>query len=120
MDEYTTVFPGFPLWSADAPMIIRTFMESYDLSGKTVVPSAADPLGAANDSLILMRGGTFTMGSPDSEPQRSEDETAYEVTISDFFADPYEVTQLDYEGDYGQRPQPFQRGRPAGGQRNMV
>lgn len=40
MEGYTTIFLGFPLWSADAPMIVRTFMESYDLSGKTVVPFA--------------------------------------------------------------------------------
>lgn len=40
MDGYDVVFLGFPIWSGDAPMIIRTFMESYDLSGKTVVPFA--------------------------------------------------------------------------------
>lgn len=40
MEGYTIIFLGFPLWSADAPMIIRTFMESYDLSGKTVIPFA--------------------------------------------------------------------------------
>lgn len=36
--QYETVFIGFPLWSGNAPMIIRTFMESYDFSNKTVIP----------------------------------------------------------------------------------
>jgi flavodoxin len=54
MDGYTTIFLGFPLWSADAPMIIRTFMESYDLSGKTVVPfatSGGSGMSAAQSSV---------------------------------------------------------------------
>ena len=38
MDEYDTVFIGYPIWWGDAPKIICTFMESYDFTGKTVVP----------------------------------------------------------------------------------
>lgn len=44
-----------------------------------------------------MRGGTFTIGSPDGKRQRGEEETAHEVTIGDFYADLYEGTQADYE-----------------------
>lgn len=40
MDEYDTVFIGFPVWWYVAPTIINTFVESYDLSGKTIVPFA--------------------------------------------------------------------------------
>lgn len=40
MDEYDTVFIGFPIWWYVAPTIINTFVESYDLSGKTIVPFA--------------------------------------------------------------------------------
>ena len=36
-ESYQTVFVGFPLWSGNAPMIIHSFMESYDFSGKTVI-----------------------------------------------------------------------------------
>lgn len=38
MDEYDTVFIGGPVWHMAMPMIIRTFYESYDLSGKTLIP----------------------------------------------------------------------------------
>lgn len=34
---HTVIFLGFPIWWYTAPKIIRTFLESYDFSGKTVV-----------------------------------------------------------------------------------
>ena len=37
MSSYDTVFVGFPIWWYVAPSIIRTFLESYDFSGKTLV-----------------------------------------------------------------------------------
>ncbi|MCI8364873.1 MAG: flavodoxin [Eubacterium sp.] len=40
MDTYDTVFVGFPIWWYEAPRIIQTFLESYDFSGKTVIPFA--------------------------------------------------------------------------------
>ena len=40
IDYYDTVFVGFPVWWYTAPRIINTFLESYDFSGKTVVPFA--------------------------------------------------------------------------------
>lgn len=40
MEDYDTVFIGFPIWWYVAPTIINTFVESYDFSGKTLVPFA--------------------------------------------------------------------------------
>jgi len=40
MDAHDTVFVGFPIWWYVAPKIINTFLESYDLSGKTIIPFA--------------------------------------------------------------------------------
>ncbi len=37
MDEYDTVFIGFPIWWYVTPTIINTFIEEYDFSGKTVI-----------------------------------------------------------------------------------
>lgn len=48
MDDYDTVFIGFPIWWYVAPAIINTFVESYDFSGKTIVPfatSGGSPMG---------------------------------------------------------------------------
>ena len=40
MADYDTVFIGFPIWWYVAPTIINTFVESYNFSGKTIVPFA--------------------------------------------------------------------------------
>lgn len=36
--EYDTLFVGYPIWWHTAPMIIGTFLEHYDLSGKAIYP----------------------------------------------------------------------------------
>lgn len=54
MDEYNTVFVGFPIWWYVAPTIINTFLESYDFSGKTIIPfatSGSSGLGKTEDVL---------------------------------------------------------------------
>lgn len=38
IEDYDTIFLGFPIWWADLPMPVYTFLEEYDLSGKTVIP----------------------------------------------------------------------------------
>lgn len=38
IDQYDTVFFGFPNWYYDMPMIMYSFLDQYDLSGKTIVP----------------------------------------------------------------------------------
>ncbi len=38
LSEYDTVFVGYPNWWGDMPMIMYTFFEAYDFSGKTIVP----------------------------------------------------------------------------------
>lgn len=38
LDKYDTIFVGFPIWWYIAPTVINTFLESYDFSGKTVIP----------------------------------------------------------------------------------
>ena len=45
MEKYDVVFVGFPIWWYVAPTIINTFLESYDFSGKTIIPFATS--GAA-------------------------------------------------------------------------
>ena len=38
--EYNIIYIGFPIWWYEAPRIISTFLESYDFSGKTLIPFA--------------------------------------------------------------------------------
>ena len=54
MEEYDTIFIGFPIWWYVAPTIINTFLESYDFSSKTIVPfctSGGSGLGKTEDVL---------------------------------------------------------------------
>ena len=55
MDQYDTVFVGFPIWWYREPSIIDTFMESYDFSGKTVVPFATSGGSGLGDSYKNMQ-----------------------------------------------------------------
>lgn len=38
LDDYDTIFLGYPNWNEDLPMPMYTFLEEYDLSGKTIIP----------------------------------------------------------------------------------
>ena len=54
MDQYEVVFVGFPIWWYVAPKVINTFLESYDFSGKTIVPfatSGGSGMGSTNEKL---------------------------------------------------------------------
>lgn len=62
---------------------------------------------APPEDFVLVSGGTFQMGSPESEPWRSEDETAHEVTLSDFYISRYEVTQAEYQAVMAEDPSSF-------------
>lgn len=61
MEQYDVIFLGYPIWWGEAPRIINTFLESYDLSGKTIAPfctSASSPLGSSAAYLQELTDGT--------------------------------------------------------------
>jgi flavodoxin len=54
MEDYDTIFVGFPIWWYIAPSIINTFLESCDMTGKTIVPfatSGGSAIGKTNEKL---------------------------------------------------------------------
>lgn len=52
MDGYDVVLIGYPIWHGQPPRIISTFLESYDFSGKTVVPFCTSHSSGYSDSTI--------------------------------------------------------------------
>lgn len=38
LDDYETIYVGYPIWWFNAPMAIGSFLDGYDLSGKTIIP----------------------------------------------------------------------------------
>ena len=77
LEEYDTVFLGFPIWWYVAPTIVNTFLEQYDLSGKKIVPvatSGGSGMGKTNQELapscpgaILEEGKRFEANAGESE-----------------------------------------------------
>lgn len=67
MDQYDIVFIGYPIWWGEAPRILSTFVESYNFSGKTVVPfctSGGSGVGSSATNLEgLTSGATWLSGS---------------------------------------------------------
>jgi len=52
--QYDIIFLGYPIWWGQAPRIILTFLESYDFSGKTIVPfctSGTSGVGTSAENL---------------------------------------------------------------------
>lgn len=61
--QYDVVFIGYPIWWGQAPKIIYTFMESYDFSGKTIVPfctSGSSGIGSSATNLHDLCADTAT------------------------------------------------------------
>ena len=78
IDEYDTVFLGYPIWFGQAPKIISTFLESYDFSGKTIIPfctsggsgigsSATELHGLVADDAVWQPGTRFP-----TDPSKNE------------------------------------------------
>ena len=65
MDAYDTVIIGFPIWWGVAPRIIETFLESYDFSGKTILPfctSGGSGVGSSDTALHKNAPGDVKWG----------------------------------------------------------
>ena len=50
MDEYDTIYVGYPIWWGSMPMAVYTFFDKYDLSNKTIAPFNTHEGSGAGDS----------------------------------------------------------------------
>lgn len=66
MEQYDTVFLGYPNWWATIPAPVATFLEQYDLSGKTILPFCSHGGGrlgqSVTDIIKLAPGATIKEG----------------------------------------------------------
>ena len=59
LEGYSTIFIGYPIWWGEEPRIMDTFVESYDFSGKTVIPfctSGGSGIGSSGTNLAENAG----------------------------------------------------------------
>ena len=78
-----TIYVGFPIWWYVAPTIINTFLEQYDLTGKTIIPfatSGSSRMGKTNSELapsckgaILKEGKRFEENTDEIELKKWAD-----------------------------------------------
>ena len=64
MDQYDTVFIGYPVWATSLPQAVRTFLTEYDFAGKTVIPFCThDGYGAGRsfDLVAELAAGAQTL-----------------------------------------------------------
>lgn len=81
ISSYDVIFLGFPIWWYTAPVIINTFLESYDFSGKTIVlfaTSGGSGLGKTSEKLkpsvsdtAVMKEGKLLNGNVTKESLES-------------------------------------------------
>ena len=79
MEDYDVIFLGYPIWWGEAPRIISTFLESYDLAGKTIVPfctSASSGMGGSAEHLAALAGSAAWLEGARFTPGASQEEVA--------------------------------------------
>lgn len=67
IEDYDTIFIGFPIWWYVAPTIIDTFVESYDFSGKTIIPFATSGGSAMGKTVEVLQALCPTANWKDSK-----------------------------------------------------
>lgn len=55
MADYDVLFVGYPIWGSTMPHVVRTFLESYDLSGKTIIPFCTSGGSGLSGSISILR-----------------------------------------------------------------
>lgn len=65
IEQYDTIFLGYPIWWGDMPMALYTFLDEYDLSGKTIAP-------------FVTSGGSGLSGTPSNIQEEEPNATVTE------------------------------------------
>ena len=79
MDSYDVILLGYPIWWGEAPRIISTFQESYDFTGKTIVPfctSGSSSIGGSAEHLTVLAADATWLEGARFNPGATQDEVA--------------------------------------------
>ena len=86
---------------------MKRMLELIIVLGMTMAFATFMTALADSTGFVLIPGGSFVMGSPESEPWRSADEAEHNVEVSSFFMSAHEVTQAEYEAVMSVNPSTF-------------
>ena len=79
IEDYDVIFLGYPIWWGEAPRIISTFLESYDFTGKTIVPfctSGSSGMGGSAEHLADLAAEAVWLEGVRFDPGASQKEVA--------------------------------------------
>ena len=77
LSGYTTIYVGYPIWWGEEPRILDTFVESYDFSGKTMIPfctSSSSGIGSSGRNMEQLTSGAIWLDGSRFGGSVSEDE----------------------------------------------
>lgn len=84
---YEMVFVGYPVWAADVPQAVLSFLNEYDLSGKTVIPFCTHDGYGAGHSYQTIADASHAAVSLDGIAIEAKDVPGAQDTVSDWLAD---------------------------------
>lgn len=77
LSGYTTIYVGYPIWWGEEPRIMDTFVESYDFSGKTMIPfctSGGSGIGSSGKNMEKLTSGAAWLDGKRFGGSAGEDE----------------------------------------------
>ena len=87
-DDYDVIYLGYPIWWSDMPMPVYTFLESYDFSGKTIIPfcthAGSGLSGIVKSIQTACSGATVRDGFAISGTTAQNDRTSAEKQVADW------------------------------------
>ena len=84
---YEVVFVGYPVWATDVPQAVLSFLNEYDLSGKTVIPFCTHDGYGAGRSYQTIADASHAAVSLDGIAIEAKDVPGAQDTVSDWLAD---------------------------------
>lgn len=101
ISDYDVIFLGYPIWHGQAPKTIYTFLESYDFSGKTIVPfctSHSSGIGSSAENLhSLAPDAVWKDGERFSSDTKKADVESWVKSLNVSFERTAEVGKFDFE-----------------------
>lgn len=83
-DDYDVIYLGYPIWWGDMPMAVYTFLESYDFSGKTIIPfcthggsglsDTVSSIQTACSSATVLDGFAIAGTTAQNDPEEARDQ----------------------------------------------
>ena len=85
--EYDTIYIGYPIWWGSLPRIMNTFLDTYDFSGKTIVPFCTSGSSSISQSVSVIREAEpHGLSEPEAQIKKGlqissagADDSSYEV-----------------------------------------